>query len=163
MPVELPDGRRSEGALSIAEGRWLATFSGTGQPGLYRFLPSPELSASQVQEGIPFAILRSVAESSFAPLKEDDLALPRQFFEMELASGDEALAAAVAGEIAGEEIWKVLAACALLVMLSEIALARWVTARRRAHTTETVGFGEEVPEPDRLRRDFLRETAEERA
>ena len=47
---------------------------------------------------------------------------------------------AISGEVPGEEFWKVLAAGALLALLGEVALSRWIALQRRFHAAETVAF-----------------------
>ena len=58
--------------------------------------------------------------------------------------------AAIVGDIPGQEIWKQLAACALLVLLAEVAVGRWITMQRRSHSVEQIDFGAEAVDPRNL-------------
>jgi hypothetical protein len=56
------------------------------------------------------------------------------------------------GEIPGREIWRALALGAVLALLAETALARWIALRRRTADVREVDFGRPVDLIDLRRR-----------
>jgi hypothetical protein len=53
------------------------------------------------------------------------------------------MTAKVAGGVPGDELWKYLAIGALLCLVAEIAVTRWIALQRRLHSPEEVVFGGE--------------------
>ncbi|MDA0577574.1 MAG: hypothetical protein O3B24_05690, partial [Verrucomicrobia bacterium] len=50
----------------------------------------------------------------------------------------EHLLAVQSGEVPGQELWRILALCALVMLVLETALARWITIHRGLHKPEAV-------------------------
>jgi hypothetical protein len=82
---------------------------------------------------IPFAVNAMPEESTLTPLSDSDLAVLRRQLDLFTPERFEELLAALAGEVPGQELWRILTLCALAVLLLETALARWITAHRRLH------------------------------
>jgi hypothetical protein len=86
-------------------------------------------------------VLGDPEESRLLPLNEADLNVIARHVDLFRTETPEELVSAVAGGVPGEELWKYLVIGALLMLLGEIALTRWITLRRRLHATEEVRFG----------------------
>ncbi|MFB3891887.1 MAG: BatA domain-containing protein [Phycisphaerae bacterium] len=150
VDVLTPQGtRRSVIAAGGAQNRRVS-FSGTDEPGLYRFfLPQAWYASSDMemnaQAGLPFVVVGDPLESRLTALSDQDFERIRRFLPtlMRAQTPDE-LTAAIAGGVPGEEIWKYLALAALVALVCEIALTRWIAIQRRTNSTETVAFGEQM-------------------
>lgn len=162
VTVQTPDGASRGGAVTVEADAWLCTFAGTGEPGLYRFRLPEALAGAAGRAALPFAVVRDPAESTLAALRPEDLARAGEFMSLTSVPTDADLAALLVGAEPGEEIWRVLAACALMVLLAEVAVARWITANRRAEAEAELEFGEEVERPEDLRERFVRQAAGKR-
>jgi hypothetical protein len=118
-------------------------FAGTHEPGLYSINLPPQVAppaGTNAQARIPFAVVPSSAENTLAFLSDADESLLRARVPFFKARTAQELLTALRGEVPGEELWKLLAAGALLALLGEIALSRWIALQRRLHATETVAF-----------------------
>jgi hypothetical protein len=62
------------------------------------------------------------------------------------------LNAAVSGGIPGEELWRWLAIGALLALVGEIALTRWIAMQRKSHEVAEVEFGDGAEDLQTFRR-----------
>ncbi|MFP6649157.1 MAG: hypothetical protein VB817_06835, partial [Pirellulaceae bacterium] len=56
------------------------------------------------------------------------------------AANDQELIAAVVDEVPGHELWKYLAVAALLILLAECFVTRWIARQRKIGAEETVEF-----------------------
>ncbi len=93
-------------------------------------------------EGLPFALLRQGNEGRLRPLTERDAGRLRQYLLWQETSSSEQLLAAFHGARFGSELWRPLATAAFLLLVAEIAIARWVALRRRTGTQLKVEFQE---------------------
>ncbi|MBM4031897.1 MAG: VWA domain-containing protein [Planctomycetes bacterium] len=152
--VVTPSQRRCPAKLVQDSGALRASFAETHEPGLYTLVLPPGLAKDFAPEGsegkgIPFVALSRIEESSLDALTSADMALPRRSLEeqklvlFETERTDEAAAEATGG-IAGEELWKYSIIGALLALLGESAIARWIAIQRRLGAAPTVVFGSEV-------------------
>lgn len=133
----------------------------TGESGLYRIMlpqvqSGPHDAGGNGGEGVPFVVLGDPAESRLTPLTDADLERARKHVAISRARTTDAMIAALVGDIPGEEVWRQLAACALLALLAEIAVAGWITIQRRSHSVAEVRFGS-VPVDSQSLRDKLRQ------
>lgn len=150
--VLTPTGNARTAATQTTAGGTQLTFAGTARPGLYRFQPAADPEASSV----PFVVLRDPEESRLDPLTEEELLAARDYVPFLRPRDARELVTMMAGGRPGREVWKQLLLCALLVLLVEMALARWITVTRRAHTASEVEFGEQPRDHGRLRGMFGR-------
>ena len=125
-------------------------FNRTEQPGLYR-LRAPATVGQEAAgvEGTPLVVLSDPAESAPVALSEADFERLRRWFDSEgvrldFAVRTEEMTSIVAGEVPGREIWKYLAVAALIALVAEVGLARWIASQRKLHSTETVHFGDDA-------------------
>ena len=125
------------------------SFTETQEPGLYTLsLPAglAELYAPEGTEGkgIPFVALGKIEESTLDALTKADMELPTRAVDIFETDRTDEVTGQVFGGVPGEELWKYLAIGALLALLGEIAVTRWIAIQRRLGATPTVVFGSEV-------------------
>ena len=100
--------------------------------------------------GAPFVVLGNAQEGFMTPLTAEDLERVRRHLPVFAARTTQEMTAALKGDVPGREVWRQLAACALLVLLAEVAVARWITMQRRTHSATEVDFTAEADDPRRL-------------
>jgi len=125
------------------------SFARTAEPGLYRFVFPQQMAGLLAgtpakDKGLPFTVEADASEGDLAALRAEDMKLLHGYFdEAGLSFSDVADPEATRRALAGapnREIWKYLAVGLLVLLVGEIALARWITAERRAHLAEDVRF-----------------------
>ncbi len=155
VDVVTPSDLRRPASVSPGPSGWHIAFAGTREPGLYRFVIVPETDADTGEQAeertLPFVVVREPEESFLTPLGEEDLLAAQEHIDLFRAQTTGDVIEAVAGGVPGHEIWKKLVLCAVLVLLAEMALARWITVTRRTHTAEEVQFGQDTPDHEILR------------
>lgn len=128
-------------------------FKRTEEPGLFRFLLPKQMAEALAgtparNKGLPFAVETDAAEGDLTQVKPADIDQIARYFNdagvgfHNAASADE-LKNAIAG-VPNREIWKYLAIGALIVLIGEIALARWIAVERKVHAMQPVTFGASV-------------------
>jgi hypothetical protein len=160
--VVTPDGTRI--AILAGGAAEPFRFEDTAAPGLYRVIGASEDQSGDDTGSSPmasavFAVKWAPEESALAPLSADDLGRIGDKLPLFVARSTDEMTAALLGDIPGQEIWKQLAACALLTLLAEVLVARWITVKRRSHSPSEVTFGTEGPQPQDLRARLAREPA----
>jgi hypothetical protein len=141
--VILPTGEEATVAIDYTGKEFRLRFPGTRFPGLYR-VRLPDLIASAI--GIPtnqvhealFAVAHQTAESTLTPLGDADVSALRNHMDLFLPQNINELVAAFTGQVPGQELWKILILCALLILLAESALTRWITLHRHLHQAKPV-------------------------
>ncbi|MCY2932263.1 MAG: hypothetical protein NTV86_22765, partial [Planctomycetota bacterium] len=116
-----------------------------GEPGLYRFIlprgAGEDYLTAPGELAVPFVVTRDGAESRIEYLTKADFQIAKRHIESFFPAATHAeVAAALAGNVPGEELWKVLCLSGLGVLLAELVFTRWVAARR------TVRQAPEAPE-----------------
>ncbi|MDA3800487.1 MAG: PA14 domain-containing protein [Kiritimatiellae bacterium] len=91
---------------------------------------------------IPFVITLNSEESLMAALSEGALADITKYVDIMSTSKLEDVKASVEGKSFGREIWRFLAVGALILVLAEIMLSRWIAVQRRTGKEERVKFEE---------------------
>ncbi|MCY2927602.1 MAG: hypothetical protein NT031_19615, partial [Planctomycetota bacterium] len=114
-------------------------FAGAGEPGLYRFILPREAGDGYLtapgELAVPFVVTRDPGESRIEYLTKADFQIARRHVESFFPAQTRAeVAAALAGNVPGEELWKYLCLGALAVLLAELVFTRWVAATRKLHT-----------------------------
>ena len=164
VTVRMPAGDERPGALTVTGNRFLARFTETRAPGLYVMrLPAALAPAGgAVTNGlaeVPFTVTAQPEEGTITQLSDNDLAAVGHHLDLFLPAKLEEMLAAFAGEVPGQELWKFLALCALLTILAEVVLARWIAIHRRFHDTEPVALRSPVQSVQALKdrlQDLLR-------
>jgi hypothetical protein len=134
--------------------RLLVNFSGSGDslvidgafstvPGLYRItLPTP--AAARVENEwrttYPVAVRPSANETPVEQLSAADHGLLSRQINLNLPRSREDLAAAMAGDIVGREFGAHLLLAAVIAGLLEVAMNRWISARRGIATARAPEF-----------------------
>jgi len=152
-PWELitPSQLSQEVSVSRAGEYLRVSLTNTDEPGLYHLIPPAGAgqaagAGSERQPGeaaIPLAVVRDASESQMTALATADFRKLRQRLgELDLFHAEtlDEMTAAVAGRTPGEELWKYLVIGALLVLVGEITLCRWIATQRRLGETEPVRF-----------------------
>ena len=129
-----------------------ARFAGTDEPGLYRLILPAELAGGLAESvrtseaargGWPFVVEGDPQESRLVALKADELALAgRHGVDLFLAQTPDELTAVIRGGMPGDELWRTLALAALVAMVAEIFLTRWIAVQRQSLAAQAVRFGE---------------------
>jgi hypothetical protein len=149
IDVATPTGRAGRGLVVAVGGGTRARFAGTHRPGLYRFVLDPAAApaartAPAPGGGLPFVVVADPAESTLQPLDDDDLRRIGRHVKLAHADTTDELTSFIAGGVPGREIWRLLAVCAAIALIGEIAVTRWIAIRRKAHAIQTVSFGTEA-------------------
>jgi hypothetical protein len=145
-----PLGAPREGLLVVGRRGRVFELEGAAIPGLYQLkLPRGlrEEMEDLAAEEVPFVVQRDVRESRMDALNDDDRALIRKEIDLVEARSVEDLVAVLSGKRFGQELWKYLAIGAFLLLLAEVALARWISKSRRAAEDVRVDF-EDLGGPD---------------
>ena len=154
--VRLPSGGERTATLAAGGPRSVVRFNETREPGLYRMtlpaaLAQPLAGSTNPVTQLAFTVIRQPEESTFAALSDADLAIVRTHVDSFVAGTREELLTAFAGDVPGQELWRVLALCAILTLLAETALARWIAVKRRFHGTEAITLKTPAQSVDALR------------
>lgn len=117
-------------------------------PGVYHMLvPAGHADVLQGlvdEEGmVPFSVKAGVEESDMAALSPENATFLRQYIDLLTATQAEDVHKALVGQAFGKEIWRTLAYAALLFLVLEIFLTRWIAIQRRTGVDEQVSFEEE--------------------
>jgi len=131
-------------------------FAQTYEPGLYRLtLPAALGEAFAVppapETGLPFVVLDDADEGRLAPLTDADLSAATKHVNLFRTDSTDRVLEAVTGDVPGEELWKYLALAAVVCLLAEVGLTRWIATQRRMHAVDTVSFGPEMPDAQAFR------------
>jgi len=155
VPVTTPSGRRLE-ALTLQTGRGLILkLAVADEPGVYTFTLPKEIAALYEMPSPGSSEVRAVAigsprESVLTPLKSDELKAIQGVDLLEVASAED-LYRAVTGEVPGQELWRLLVLVALVLLVAEIAMSRWITRSRRSHTAAKVEFAADAIDLQKFR------------
>jgi hypothetical protein len=91
---------------------------------------------------LPLAVTRDEAESRYEIMNEVDLAMVKARVDLVQPRSVADIVGVLVGKGFGREIWRILAAAAILLFLLESVLARWVSKSRRTSENVHVEFGE---------------------
>jgi hypothetical protein len=166
--VTTPDGQTITATLQNTPERTTVSFDQAAMPGVYRLqLPddlsrrlatnalssnasstkAPEENRAALETTLPISIAVTEAESRLQPLSEFERKMPARFVDYFSAATVEQMTAAVVGDVPGHELWKYLAIGAVMILLAESFVTRWIATQRKTGTVETVSF---VSEGERL-------------
>ena len=151
--VKRPSGDAlDQAAVEIRDQRMLVTVMGAEKPGVYALqLPAQfgdslnDLVVREDEEGagVPFVVKLSLDESRLEGLSAEQEKIARKQFKQFnyfRARTAEQMIAFVSGNIPGHELWKYLAVAALIILLVECFVTRWVAVRRKSDVMPTVAF-----------------------
>lgn len=166
VDLTVPRGALRKATLENRDDQSLITLAGAIEPGVYRAelrgslaQRFPDLVRTEAdQSNLLFTISLPVSESRLDPLSPDEEATVEKRIPYFHAASTEQLVAAITGDIPGHELWKYLAIAAVVVLLAESFITRWIAQQRKMGTTETVDFvseGERLSTFQERARDFL--------
>ncbi|HUG20703.1 MAG TPA: hypothetical protein VMM56_17070, partial [Planctomycetaceae bacterium] len=146
--VTLPDGTTRKATFKRDSQRTSLELTRAVQPGIHRVELPEELAVqlaglTMYEEGksyLPFAILNDAGESRLDPMTAEQEAPANRYLDYFHSENFEQLVAAVIGDVPGFELWKFLAIGAVLLVLAESFVTRWIAQRRKLGTTEAVSF-----------------------
>jgi len=138
-----PMGAPRPASLTMGRRGRLLKIDGPAIPGLYQFkAPKETAEALHVKPGaqVPLVVTRDIAESRLDLLTDDDRALIGKHLNLVKVRNLDDILAVLQGRGFGEELWKIFALAALVLLLAEVALARWISRSRRAGDDVRVDF-----------------------
>jgi hypothetical protein len=122
---------------------------GAAVPGLYLVELPPDLRESITgipgSAPLPVVVRGEIAESRIEPLSDADLAQVRARTDVILPQSTADVLAVLSGRGFGREITRTVACAAVLLLMLETALARWVSRSRRAGDEVRIAFGDAPP------------------
>jgi hypothetical protein len=148
-PVDVfgPDAGRIKGRIISGSDGAVVRMDGLQRPGLYSIaLPDAFKDACRevlsADGSVSFAVAQDIAESRMQPLGAADLDLVRKFARLTQPGTADETRQILSGKTFGKELWRFLALAALLALLIETGLTRWIAVRRRTGEGSEVAFGE---------------------
>lgn len=140
-----PRGVRRGMKLAVGRRGRVLELEGAAIPGVYK-LEVPEQLRAEIEEfrapEVPMVVRRDIRESRMVGLSDDDRDLIRSNIDLVEARSVSDLLAILDGRGFGQELWKILAVAAFLLLLLEVALARWISQSRRTAEEVKVEFEE---------------------
>ncbi len=101
----------------------------------------PGLGAAAAPDGtIPFAVRAGTEESEMLAISKDQEDWLREYVQLSLATKEEDVVKILHGNAFGREMWRFFAIAALVFLVGEIALARWISIQRRSGEETNVEF-----------------------
>ncbi len=143
--VVLPSGEERSLSIKQDKNKFIVRFTETRQPGLYHMRLPTALAlaagaASNNNAEVLFAVNNQPEESTLTFLTDADIAAVRSHVVLFLPKSLDELLTAFTGKVPGQELWKILVLCALLILLAEVVLTRWITLHRHLHQDNSVAL-----------------------
>lgn len=142
-----PLGRTRKVTISPGRRGRELRIEGPSVPGLYQVKLSQEAreSIAPGTEPLPLVVRGDIAESRIDSLTEEDFTQLRARIDVIRPKSADDVIAVISGKGFGREITRTVAIAAVLLLLLETALARWVSRSRRAGDDLRVEFGDATP------------------
>ena len=141
-----PLGHTRKATISLGRRGRELRIDGPSIPGLYQVNLPPDLRESLTgapgSAPLPVVVRSDIAESRIDPLQDADLAQLRARIDVILPHSTDDVLAVLSGRGFGREITRIVSVSALLLLLLETGLARWVSRSRRAGDDLRVEFGD---------------------
>ncbi|MCF7731185.1 MAG: BatA domain-containing protein [Akkermansiaceae bacterium] len=151
LEVTDPFGHPRQGTVTSGRRGRELRIDGAAVPGLYQVKVPPKLGESIAPLAgageLPVVVRSEIAESRMELILEPDLAQLRARIDTLLPESTGDVLAVLSGRGFGREITRIVAVAAVLLLLLEAALARWVSRSRRIGDELRVAFAEENPLP----------------
>ncbi len=115
-------------------------------PGLYEVSVPEALSALLTpvmhpeRHTLPFTIRADQRASLLQPLTGRDIDRIRPYLDFMVADNSEDAVRVLTGQAFGRELWRILAVAAVLLVVAETALTRWIAIQRRVGEKDPVEF-----------------------
>ena len=137
-----PQGVTRDAYLTVGKRGKMINIDGSAIPGMYQ-LKIPKSAAAHLGTAggtIPVVVSRDIRESRSASLTEDDRSLiEKHLAVVDVRNSDDVLAV-LSGKGFGEELWKLLAIAAFVLLIAEIALSGWISKSRMTGEDLSVNF-----------------------
>jgi hypothetical protein len=144
-----PLGRPRKATITSGRRGRELRIDGSAIPGLYQVDLPAEVRESVVGDAgttpVPVVVRGEIAESRIDPLNEDDYNQLRSRTDVILPNSTDDIMAVLSGRGFGREITRTVVIAALVLLMLETALARWVSRSRRAGDEVRVDFGDNDP------------------
>ena len=144
-----PLGHPRKATLSLGRRGRELRLDGPAIPGLYQVQLPPDIqesiTATQATAPLPLVVRNDIAESRLSRLSDADLAQLRARTDVILPQSVADVLAVLSGKGFGHEITRIMAFSAVLLLLLESALARWVSRSRRTGDDLRIEFGDAAP------------------
>lgn len=189
IDVILPNGKRSKGLLAsthdLTDSSQAMTLSFTNAflPGVYDANLEPDDDPDRKNEGeltqddltqdkmaqdgrFRFAVMTSPKESRLEPISQDEELVAQKHLDYFRASNTEQMISATVGNVPGHEIWKYLILGAMVILIAESCITRWIAHQRRLGSSETVSFvseGEQMQTFQDRARELLNQSRSQRS
>lgn len=143
VAVVLPDGDTQPVACDRLGRRFVIRCADTREPGLYRMrLPAAlaraaGIASNSLSEAL-FTVRAPAGTTLTGALADADIAALRRHVNLFFPASQDELLMILSGAIPGQDLWRVLAVCALLILLAESALTRWIALNRRIRRPEAI-------------------------
>jgi len=158
VTVSGPGERKFDTKTTVEKKLLRVRFDEAMRPGLYSFALPASLAGrfkdNTAADGktVPFAVFGDSKEGFIERLSPEDYDHLETRMGVFHAQTFSELSEGVRGRIPGQELWKYLALGLLALILGEVALTRWICARRSAGTEQPTSFGQEGGDLQTLRR-----------
>jgi hypothetical protein len=140
-----PLGQKRTATKRTGRGGGELKIAGSAVPGIYQ-VKAGKASAAWLPGWaggvLPVAVTRDDAESRYDIMSEMDLAMVKARVDLVQPRSVADIVGVLVGKGFGREIWRILAAAAIILFLLESILARWVSKSRRTSENVQVEFGE---------------------
>ena len=145
LSVEAPDGTERQAWLAVEGAGQVVRVAGDVIPGLYRLRFPDELregiaSLTGGGQTLPFSVLPDRAESRLAGLAQEELDLVSRIVGVLRADSVVDVLRILEGKAVGQEFWRYFAIAALVFLVGETLLTRWIARQRRQGEEEIVDF-----------------------
>ncbi len=146
-----PLGHTRKAAVALGRRGRELRIDGPSLPGLYQVNLPPDLHESITgmpgNAPLPVVVRGDIADSRLEPLNDADIAQLRARADVILPQSAADVVAVLSGRGFGHEITRIVSLAALVLLLLEGALARWVSRSRRAGDQVRIEFGDAEVSP----------------
>ena len=144
-----PGGRIRKAVVLLGRRGRELRIEGPAVPGLYQVKLPPDQRASITGDSattpLPVVVRGEIAESRLDALTTEDLAQLQARIDVLLPQSTADVLTVLSGRGFGREITRLIAAAAVILLLLEMVLARWVSRSRRAGDDVRIEFGDSTP------------------
>ena len=148
--VEAPSGASPVVRGATVQGAGLVLqLGGAGVPGVYRVKAPASLGDTlshleDSQQLIPFAVVPDADASRIELMTADERKTAAKMADLRYLVNFEQVQSMAKGETIHQPLWRWMAVAALIILLAEIALTRWIAIQRQTTTAEIVDFQEKT-------------------
>ncbi|NLB69010.1 MAG: VWA domain-containing protein [Lentisphaerae bacterium] len=117
-------------------------------PGVYEVFPPSTIpsTSDKTDDGrLLFSVISGIEESSIEAMTTSQTEFISQYIPLSQAAKTDDVLSALRGEAFGREMWRFLAFGALVFLVVEVWITRWISIRRRTGEEEKVDFSNEGP------------------